>query len=448
MTIDTKTMIEETKAAFDLFKKTNDEKAVALGDKMEAKAKELDLKADRIASDVASKIETLQKAEEKRTADFDAMTRKMRMAGGAGASSKSDVQIEGERKSFELAVQSARKNQGVTVSADEMADYQKHFMAAMSKDKDMLTDAERKALNVGVLTDGGYTVPPEFDNAMVKRMREYSAFMQAVTVQQVSTDKIVIPVQTTGADAGEPNMAVWTTEGQVLAQTNTPKFNQITVNLNELRALPGASQWMLDDPMLQSENFLAEETGIAFARAIESALIVGTGVNMPNGLLNYPSGTGFGQIERINAGAASFTSGANQVDALMNLIMAPGSFQGYLGSSKFMMNRGTLLQIMKLKDTQNNYLVDISRDKDNGGFPTFYVKGYETILNLDMPVAAAGALAVAFGDFKRAYRAIVKNGTTVIRDVFTARPYVVFDTRKRIGGGVVDFRAVRLLQMA
>ena len=37
---------------------------------------------------------------------------------------------------------------------------------------------------------------------------------------------------------------------------------------------------------------------------------------------------------------------------------------------------------------------------------------------------------------------------SLIRDPFTAKPYVLFYTTKRVGGGVQDFDAIKLLKFA
>jgi HK97 family phage major capsid protein len=66
----------------------------------------------------------------------------------------------------------------------------------------------------------------------------------------------------------------------------------------------------------------------------------------------------------------------------------------------------------------------------------------------DMPDIAANSLSVAFGDFRRGYLVVDRQGVSVLRDPFTAKPYVLFYTTKRVGGGVQDFDAIKLLKFA
>ncbi|MBX3504889.1 MAG: phage major capsid protein, partial [Parvibaculum sp.] len=66
----------------------------------------------------------------------------------------------------------------------------------------------------------------------------------------------------------------------------------------------------------------------------------------------------------------------------------------------------------------------------------------------DMPSIAADAPAIAFGDFKRGYLIVDRLGIRVLRDPYSAKPYVLFYTTKRVGGGVQNFEAIKFLQFS
>ena len=66
----------------------------------------------------------------------------------------------------------------------------------------------------------------------------------------------------------------------------------------------------------------------------------------------------------------------------------------------------------------------------------------------DMPDIGADALAVAFGDFRRGYLVVDRAGIRVLRDPYSAKPYVLFYTTKRVGGGMQDYDAIKLLKFA
>jgi HK97 family phage major capsid protein len=64
----------------------------------------------------------------------------------------------------------------------------------------------------------------------------------------------------------------------------------------------------------------------------------------------------------------------------------------------------------------------------------------------DMPDIAANSFAIAFGDFQRGYVVVDRLRIRVLRDPFSAKPYVLSYTTKRVGGGVQDFDAIKLMK--
>jgi HK97 family phage major capsid protein len=65
-----------------------------------------------------------------------------------------------------------------------------------------------------------------------------------------------------------------------------------------------------------------------------------------------------------------------------------------------------------------------------------------------MPNIGANSHSIAFGDFKRGYLIVDRIGVNVLRDPYSAKPYVLFYTTKRVGGGVQDFDAIKLMKFA
>jgi len=74
--------------------------------------------------------------------------------------------------------------------------------------------------------------------------------------------------------------------------------------------------------------------------------------------------------------------------------------------------------------------------------------GFPVVEAEDMPDMAADSYAVAFGDFRRGYLVVDRMGVRVLRDPYSAKPYVLFYVTKRVGGGVADFDAIKLLKFA
>jgi len=53
---------------------------------------------------------------------------------------------------------------------------------------------------------------------------------------------------------------------------------------------------------------------------------------------------------------------------------------------------------------------------------------------------------VAFADFRRAYLVVDRRGIRILRDPYSSKPYILFYTTKRVGGGLQDFDAIKLLK--
>ena len=76
------------------------------------------------------------------------------------------------------------------------------------------------------------------------------------------------------------------------------------------------------------------------------------------------------------------------------------------------------------------------------------LQGYPVRTDQYMPALATNSLSLAFGDFRQAYTIVDRIGVRTLRDPFTAKPYVVFYTTKRTGGGAMNFEAVKFLRFA
>jgi HK97 family phage major capsid protein len=74
--------------------------------------------------------------------------------------------------------------------------------------------------------------------------------------------------------------------------------------------------------------------------------------------------------------------------------------------------------------------------------------GYPVIEAEDMPAIGAGSLSVAFGDFTRGYQIVDRKGVAVLRAPFTNKPFVGFYATKRVGGGVINSEAIKLIKFA
>jgi HK97 family phage major capsid protein len=106
------------------------------------------------------------------------------------------------------------------------------------------------------------------------------------------------------------------------------------------------------------------------------------------------------------------------------------------------MNRQTVSAVRRFKDADGNYLWQPSLSQ--AGSSTLL--GYPVTEAEDMPDIGANSFSIAFGDFEKGYLILDRQGVDVLRDPYSAKPYVLFYTTKRVGGGVQDFEAIKLLK--
>jgi HK97 family phage major capsid protein len=123
-----------------------------------------------------------------------------------------------------------------------------------------------------------------------------------------------------------------------------------------------------------------------------------------------------------------------------------GAFKDqYLNNAQFVMRRSVRTAARLLKEsTTNRYLWEPGMQV---GAPE-RLMGYPCRVDEYMPALATGSLSLAFGDFSQAYQIVDRMGIRTLRDPYTAKPYVVFYSTKRTGGGAVNFEAVKFLKFS
>jgi HK97 family phage major capsid protein len=65
-----------------------------------------------------------------------------------------------------------------------------------------------------------------------------------------------------------------------------------------------------------------------------------------------------------------------------------------------------------------------------------------------MPATGANAVVALFGDMRATYLVVDRIGIRVLRDPYTNKPFVMFYTTKRVGGGVQNPEYMRALKLA
>lgn len=321
----------------------------------------------------------------------------------------------------------------------ELSDYKRAFDAFLRKDERQLTDVEVKALSVGSDPDGGYVVHPDMSGRITRRIFETSNVRAFASVQTISTDALE------GIVDNDEAAASWVGETASRTETDTPQLGKWRIPVHEMYANPYATQRLLDDAEINMEGWLADKVADKFARTEADAFVTGNGVGKPRGFLTYSdyavAGTfEDGKIEQFDTGAnGAFTSAGLGANVLYNAIY--GLKAQYRQNATWFMNRTTTGLVRKLQDTNGQYIWQPSLA---AGQPAT-LAGYGVASFEDMPDPDTGSLSIAFGDLRTAYQIVERAGVRVLRDPYSAKPYVTFYTTKRVGGDVVNFEAIKLI---
>lgn len=285
--------------------------------------------------------------------------------------------------------------------------------------------------------DGGFLVPEDYEQAIDRVALSVSAMRRLATVRTIGTDTYKKLVNQGGASAG------WVGEKGARAETNTPTLTEIAINTKELYAMPATTQTLLDDSRVDIVGWLADEVSIQFSEQESEAFIHGNGVEQPKGIAAYAMAANssyvWGKVGYITSGNANLI---NDLDKLIDLQHALKPV--YRNGAAWLMNDATLATIRKMKDGDGNYIW-VPGLKD-GAPDTLLGKPVEIDDNVDD--IGNGKYPIFFANFKRAYLIIDRQGVRVLRDPYTSKPYVLFYTTKRVGGGIVMYEAIKALKVS
>jgi HK97 family phage major capsid protein len=181
-----------------------------------------------------------------------------------------------------------------------------------------------------------------------------------------------------------------------------------------------------------------------FARQEATAFVSGDAVKKPRGILDYDSWTTAGQYERDaiehrDTATVATLAGDDLIDLQSDLLEA------YQGNATWLVHRKIWAEIMQLKDSDNQYLLN----------PMMLFSGVQMQL-LGRPVRFAGDMdstlgegnsIAIYGDFREGYTVVDRIGIRVLRDPYTQKQYVKFYTTKRVGGAVTNYQALKVLDV-
>lgn len=285
------------------------------------------------------------------------------------------------------------------------------FEACTPEQRQLL--AANRAQSAVTGSAGGYTVPQGFYARITSAMKFIGSLMEA-GARVINTDS--------GNDLPMPTANDTAQTGELLSE-NTPAAGQDATFSNvTLKAYKYSSKTilvpfeLLQDTGVDIEAWIAEALGLRLGRIFNTHTVTGDNASKPQGIVTA---------------AALGKTGANgqttsvTLDDIVDLEFAIDPILRYSGRARYMMHDTTLKAVKKLKDTTGRPLwqpgIDV-REPDT-------INGYRYVVNSAVPVMAASAKSILFGDLS-AY---------IIRMVKAIELYRITD--KYIESGQVGFLA-------
>lgn len=282
------------------------------------------------------------------------------------------------------------------------------------------------ALQVGTDSEGGYLVPDEFEHTLIEALEEENVFRTLAKIINTSSGDRKIPVVATKGEAS------WIDE-EGLYQEDDDAFTQVSIGAYKLGTMIKVSEELLNDSAFDLESYISREFARRIGAREEESFFNGNGTGKPLGILAASGGAQVG----VTAGSQTTVTADEVIDLFYSLKSS------YRKKAVWVLNDATIKAIRKLKDKNDQYLWQPSLV---AGTPDT-ILGRPVVTSAYMPVIAAGAKTIAFGDFSY-YWIADRQGRSFKRlnELYAANGQVGFLGSQRVDGKLVLPEAIKVLQ--
>lgn len=295
---------------------------------------------------------------------------------------------------------------------------------------------EQRALVTGTTTAGGFTVPTELQDILIRTMKLWGPMYDpGITSEIVTSHGHSFPFPTIDDTA---NTGAATTQGTTLTDDGSgdPVFGQ-----KALGAFAFATPWvrvskeLADDSVFAMEALLGDLLGERLGRLANGQLTTGVGTTAPSGIVTAST-----------AGKTAASATAFTYDEVIDLEHSVDAAYRQSPKFRYMFHDLVLAALRKLKDGQGNYLWQAGNVQ--AGVPN-QLNGKPYSINNGMSSAfTTGQKLILAGDFGKYY--VRKVGAPLIGAIqdkdfwpgFGVAGWIRFD------GNLLDTAAVKHLKLA
>ena len=364
---------------------------------------------EKFSAEISAQVDVLYADIDRIDSEIKALERQAKVDGDAGSDNAS--REAGERIVANLSPEQREHQQR----------YSAAFRSFLVRGEAGLTNDEAAVMRAGIKNaqsgqpgnggQGGYLVPTGFGGELLEALKAYGGMRSVAEIIQTSSG-IVIPWPTVD-ETGQ--------QGEIVPENTAASNQDVVFGTTSIGAFKWSSkvftvpiELLMDQgPGIDLEAFIKRAAATRIARAQNAYFTTGTGVSQPTGIVTSAA-----------AGKVGLTGQTSAVitDDLLDLEHSVDPAYRAMPKCGYMFHDTTLRQIKKMKDSQGRPLwlpgfVDKEPDTFNG---------YRYTINQDMPVMAANAKSILFGDL----------GEFLIRDVMEVTLFRFADSPFTIKGQV------------
>jgi HK97 family phage major capsid protein len=404
-----KDAVAEVMEAFTEFKKTNDANQNKRSSELDAKLDKINAALDKYENS-NQQLTLIEKQNKAMQDQLDSIEKIANRAGLSGAADPQSKAAQEYMDAFDRVMRKAPENRNPT-------------------DLTLLRDRSAALIKTDDASAGFLLAPPEMQKDIIKNVIELTPIRALATVRSIGVGSLKMPKKVGNGSA--------TRIGETARRTNTgdPKYGMLEFFAPEMFARIEVSQQMLEDSDYDLGAELTEDAAEQFAVREGQESLNGTGGSTQMGGILVNPDIGF-----TLSGAAATLTADGMISLYHDLKTA------YARNAAWGLNRNTLGQVRKLKDSTGQYLW--APGIANGAPNTILGASYAEMA--DMPNVAANSFPIVFADFKKLYVIVDRLNVSLTADYITGADdgLVVFRARRRVGGGVRQAEAGRKLKIA
>ena len=304
----------------------------------------------------------------------------------------------------------------------------KYIRKGIESDLINLANSNNSMENLLKCDSNGFAITSSMNSIIANSMYKNSPIRQLARIVNISNDSLDVAAYTTDIAAS------WGDERTVAPETDA--FTRKTIKVHELTAQPKMTQKMIDDDQIDHESWLAELLSDILLAKEDNAFFNGDGENKPVGILSYEDGTSSNQIERVSGGNAITFENLLQLQAALD-----GRYEKE-GETAFITSKANLAAIRSIKDESGRYIW--TPGALNGNYDMIF--GTPILASNEMDTTSGDA--VIYGNLRKGYQIVDRSDIKIQRDPYSSKPFIVYFATKRVGGDVIDTKAIKILSLS